>query len=229
MIDEQKFFAWLDGELGEADGAEMAAAVAASADWSRKASDHRALQSRLQSAFAPMMAAPIPDRIGVEPSDFGAAMARREASRASWRMPQWASLAATLVLGIGLGTVVGSGGTSSPVAVEQGRLVASAGLEAALDTQLASAPADSGPRIGLTFRDQAGALCRSFSDGAASGLACRDSGAWRVRGLFQGPGRQGDYRMAAGQDPRLAALIEDSISGEPLDAADEQKALGALR
>ena len=34
----------------------------------------------------------------------------------------------------------------------------------------------------------------------------------------------GDYRMAAGGDPRLAALIDETISGEPLDADGERAA-----
>ena len=108
-----------------------------------------------------------------------------------------------------------------------GKLVAAASLDQALDKQLASASADGATRIGLTFRDGAGNICRSFSDGGASGLACRQGEDWRIRGLFQGAEGQGsDYRMAAGEDPRLAALIEATIAGEPFDA-DQEKAAQA--
>jgi hypothetical protein len=46
-----------------------------------------------------------------------------------------------------------------------------------------------------------------------------------VRGLFTATeGQAGDYRMAAGADPRLASLIEESIAGEPFNAAREAQA-----
>jgi hypothetical protein len=81
-------------------------------------------------------------------------------------------------------------------------------------------------RIALTVRDQAGAICRSFAQGSASGLACRQGDEWQVRGLFAAPeGQSGDYRMAAGADPNLGALIDATISGEPFDAAQERAAL----
>jgi hypothetical protein len=80
-------------------------------------------------------------------------------------------------------------------------------------------------RIGLTFRDQSGAICRTFTGEQSSGLTCRDGSDWRLRGLFAAPeGQAGDYRMAAGTDPNLAALIDSTIAGEPFDAAQEQAA-----
>jgi hypothetical protein len=109
--------------------------------------------------------------------------------------------------------------------VDSGQLVAAGSLNQALDTQLASAPASSGARIGLTFRDAKGSVCRSFQDSAASGVACREGQRWRIEGLFHGgEGQSSDYRMAAGQDPRLATLIGSMISGEPFDAAAEKAA-----
>ena len=116
----------------------------------------------------------------------------------------------------------------SPVTVEGERLIAAAALDQALDTRLASVPAGNGTRIGLTFRNSAGRICRSFTDAAASGLACHEGGQWRLRGLFPAAeGQAGDYRMAAGEDPRLTALIDETIAGEPFDAAQEKAALAA--
>ncbi len=81
-------------------------------------------------------------------------------------------------------------------------------------------------RVGLTFRDRAGAICRSFSGAEGSGLACREGDDWRVDGLFgTSPNASTDYRMAAGEDPRLAALIDEKIAGEPFDPAAEKAAL----
>jgi hypothetical protein len=46
--------------------------------------------------------------------------------------------------------------------------------------------------------------------------------------LFAAPESYGgDYRMAAGMDPSLAALVDSTISGEPLDASQERAAKAA--
>jgi hypothetical protein len=222
MTDEEEFFAWLDGELDGVAAARVGARVAADPGLAEEARLHRALGAQLRSAFDPLTAAPVPDRIGQAAVDFTAARERRAARR--FAMPQWAAIAATLVVGVVGGTMLGSG-SPGPVAQQGGTMVAAGTLEQALDTQLASAPVSSGVRIGLTFRDSAGALCRSFEDGALSGLACRDGDEWTFRGLFQkGVESKGDYRMAAGPDPRLGAMIDDMLAGEPLDAAGERAA-----
>ena len=63
MIEEEKFFAWLDGELEPDEAARVEADVAADPELSRKADQHRALAASLQGAFATVSAAPVPDRI----------------------------------------------------------------------------------------------------------------------------------------------------------------------
>ena len=45
-----------------------------------------------------------------------------------------------------------------------------------------------------------------------------------VQPLQGAEGQGGDYRMAAGDDPRLAALIDETIAGEPFDASQEKAA-----
>ena len=134
-------------------------------------------------------------------------------------------MAATLVLGVALGNMLVPRDSSGPIAPEGGRLVASADLESALYAQLASAPVEGQPRIGLTFRDRSGSICRTFTDHEASGLACREGGDWRMRALLQGgEGDRGEYRMAASGDPRLAEIVDSAIAGEPFDAAQEKEA-----
>lgn len=222
IMDDEHFFAWLDGELDPEAAAKVAAEVAADPDLQAKADAHRAMQARLRSAFEPVMAPP-PAAENVV--DLSAARARRLERRALPSMTQWAAIAATLVVGIVTGTIVG-GGSPSSVRTDAGQLVAAGELGRALDSRLASAPDASGPRIGLTFRDTSGSVCRSFTDGAAQGLACRDGERWALRGLVQGGNAgSGDYRMAAGVDPAIASLIDSRMAGEPFDAAAEQKAL----
>ena len=229
MIDDETFFAWLDGELAPAEAAATAAAVARDPTLAARAAAHRAMRARLGAAFDPLMVAPVPDRIGEAPIDFTTAREGREARHSAFAaIPQWAAMAATLVIGLGLGTMVASrGARDAPVAIEGGQMVAAASLDKALDRHLASAQTGSGTRVGLTFRAADGTLCRSFSGvGGASGLACRSGDQWQLRGLFGGQASSGgDYRMAAGEDPRLAALVEQTIAGEPFDAAAEKAAM----
>ncbi|HVL78022.1 MAG TPA: anti-sigma factor [Sphingomicrobium sp.] len=231
MIDDEKFFAWLDGELTGAEAAEVESRVAADARLQRMAEQHRAFGARVRGAFDTVAAQDVPERLraAVAPRskvvDFGAWRPRRR--EGGWApIPQWAAMAATLVLGIGLGTMVGGGGAiESPVELRDGRMYAASYLDDALDTQLASAGGGDRVRIGITFRDETGAVCRSFADAQSSGLACRDRGDWHLRGLFAAPeGQEGEYRMAAGVDPNLAALIDSTLAGDAFDAEQEEQA-----
>jgi hypothetical protein len=228
MTDDEKFFAWLDGELDPTEAAEVEAKVAADPELQRLADQHRALGTRLRRAFDPIAAEPVPERLRAalhppaEVVDLAAAREKR-AARNRRHVVQWGAMAATLAVGILVGTAIPRG-SAAPVEVRGSKLYAAASLNHALDTQLASAPAGE-IRIGLTFRDQAGQVCRTFTQPAASGLACRDDGHWRLRGLFAAPeGQATTYRMASGMDPNLAALIDSTMAGEPFDAAQEKAA-----
>lgn len=224
MTDEEKFFAWLDGELAPAEADAMSAKVAADPALRKLASEHRALAGQLRNAFDPIAAAAVPPPLGAalrpqaEVIDFASRKRRTFPA-----FPQWAAMAATLAIGIFVGTLA-PGKDGSPVAVDGGKLYAASTLGAALDKQLASAPTGS-VRIGLTFRGRKGEICRTFVEQASSGLACREGDRWQLRGMFAAPeGQGGDYRMAAGMDPNLAALVDSTAAGEPFDAAAERAA-----
>jgi hypothetical protein len=230
MVSDETFFAWLDGELGPGEAARVAAEVEADPQLAAKAERHRALRGRLTQGFGTITDAPVPEHIlaaaarpaGTDVVDFAAARRSRERPR-RW-LPQWAAIAATLALGIFVGTMVPRH-DSAPVALQDGKVYAAAALSDALDSELASDPSSGGVRINLTFRDQSGAICRSFTQAAASGLACRDKERWQLRGLFAAPeGQGGTYRMAAGMDPNLAALVTSTMAGEPFDAGAERAA-----
>lgn len=227
MTDEEQFFAWLDGELDAETSARVAARVAADPELAAQARAHRALGAQLRGAFDPVMAAPVPDRILAAPTSLSAA--REQRARRARGVPRWAAMAATLVLGLGIGIIAGDRGGQDPVRMDGARLMAAASLAQALDTQLASAgPAQGAERIGLTFRNRQGELCRSFSATAMAGVACRDGEQWRLEGLYtEGGAGSGDYRMASAGDPRLAELIDATMAGEPLDADGERAAMAA--
>ncbi len=237
MIEEEEFFAWLDGELPSEEAARVEMEVAADPRLSRMAEEHRAMAASLRNTFGKVAEQPVPERLQrlVEGNrdekvvNFAEARASREVRRAPSLWVQMGALAATLAVGIVTGNMLSigflPGGSSDPIQREAGRLVASADLENALYAQLASAPVESGPRIGLTFRDKTGAICRTFEDRAASGLACAEGGDWRIRSVFQGADAQStDYRMAGGPDPRLLEEVDSVIDGEPFDAAQEKAA-----
>ena len=232
MVEDEKFFAWLDGELPPEEAARVESEVAADPELSRKAEEHRALAASLRGAFDTVAASPVPERIAAaaRPAetqivDLAAAREERAARRSLPLWGQAAALAATLAVGVFTGSIL-SGGPASPIHVQDGRLVAGGDLENALYAQLVSAPADHGPRIGMTYRDKSGAICRTFQDEGSSGLACREGGDWQIRGLFQGAeGQSSDYRMATGPDPRLMDIVDESIAGEPFDGAQERAAL----
>ena len=220
MTDDEEFYAWLDGELDAAAAERVAARVAGDPVLEALAAQHRALGTNLRSAFAPVMADDIaPPQTSAEVVDLGA---RRDSSRPGFGLPQWAAMAATLAIGLVAGQFVNQG-SGAPIETRDGMMVAAASLDRALGAELASAGDDGPIRVGMTFRSRDGAICRSFTDSGASGLACRDGEAWRIEGLLAAPlARGGDYRMAAGEDPRLAALIDERIDGEPYDAAAEK-------
>jgi hypothetical protein len=225
MIEDDKFFAWLDGELGPAEAAEVEAQVASDPELTRLAEEHRALKQQLRGAFDPIVAAPVPERLqaALRPSAEVIDFAAKKRASTIPSLAQWVAMAATLVLGVLLGTMVPQRG-NAPLEVQGGKLYAAAALNHALETQLASAPAGE-VRIGVTFRDRSGEICRSFTATASSGLACRNDGRWQVRGMFAAPEGQGsDYRMAAGMDPSLASLVDSTMAGEAFDAAEEKAA-----
>ncbi len=229
MIADDIFFAWLDGELEDDDAERVAAEVQSDPELAARAERHRAMQRRLKAAFDPVADARVPDRLLAasrlsDPQVVDLAAARRSREPAAWKpLPQWVAIAATLAVGIFVGTAIPQR-SEGPVAIEGGKVYAAAALDQALTAQLASAPAGD-VRIGMTFRDQSGAICRSFSEAQASGLACRGNGRWQVRGLFAAPeGQGGSYRMAGGVDPNLAALVDSTMAGEPFDAAQERAA-----
>ena len=184
MVSDETFFAWLDGELAAAEASRVEAEVAADPRLSALAAEHRQMQETLKGAFDTVADAPLPEHLlavaHTPPArviNFAEAKKRR---RPAARQPvrQWAAIAATLAVGVLIGTLAPHARQASPVEVQGGRMYAAATLDDALSNQLASAP-HGDVRIGVTFRDQSGELCRSFTDPSSSGLACRDRSGWR--------------------------------------------------
>ena len=156
MIDDETFFAWLDGELAPEEAARVEAAVAADPELSRLAEEHRAMSSGLRGAFGAVEAQQVPERLqhaargraSANVVDFAQAAEPRGSgafSRSGCRRRTGGDARRRVFAGNLMTRSLFGGGSSNPIQAESGRLVASADLENALYARLASAPAESRP------------------------------------------------------------------------------------
>lgn len=225
-IDPETLAAYADGELDPLTAKRVERAIAADPALAAEVDRLRALTAKLRGAFAGLDAQPMP--AGVE-----ALLKRNDnvvpfPTRTHKPKPQrwYGAIAASLVAGLLLGQLVPRSGGN--LGFDGGTAVAQGQLAHALDTQLASAT-DSGPvRIGITFRDRAGGLCRTFEQGTTGGIACaQGQGPWRIEQLRGGMADKGGTAYAQAGSP-MATLMGDAqamAAGDPLDAAAEAAAL----
>ncbi len=226
----EMLMAYADGELDPISAKRVERAIASDPSLAKQVEQHRQLRAMLDKSFGPIAEAPLPEKLRnmVPPTpviDFAAARAARPGPSLTRRWSAWGTggaIAASLVLGLMIGQRIDQG----PVANRGGALVASGGLAQTLDTQLASAQASNSPlRILVSFRDQSGAVCRSFSGEAISGIACRDDRGWVLRET-RGGTRAGttEFRQAGSAEAALLADAQAMMAGDPLDAEAEAKA-----
>jgi hypothetical protein len=235
---DETLMAYADGELPEPVRSQLERALGDDPALAARVAQHRALREDVFAAFAPiadepvpaaLLAAAMPGKVG----DLDAARAARAARGAvprRWSWPEWGAIAASLVVGVLAGSMV-IGGRDTQLAVASGAdgvLVARGPLDEALSRQLASAgPAGStGVRIGATFAARDGALCRSFTAGAAAGLACRSGDHWQLAVMAEADkGAPGDYRQAGSAMPAAVLdAIDARIAGATFDADAERTA-----
>lgn len=238
-VTDEMLVAFADGELDPKGREAVMRAVAADPQLRERLAAHQRLRETLTAHFAPVAAEPVPDRLktllaGNEDEkdnvvDLAAVRAvrkrRAEQGEQRRRFPPWgniAAIAATLVLGLAIGRSMNE---ESPVGLSGNGIYARGELAETLDTRLASVQtAGADTRIGLTFRNERGEICRTFEGTAMSGLACRGDGRWRLEQVLPGSAAGADYRQASGSDPRLADNVATMIEGEPLDAVAERAA-----
>jgi anti-sigma factor RsiW len=255
-IPDDILMAFADGELDEATRQMVEAAERDDPEVRRRLATHRQLRARLQTAFAAALDEPVPERLMAavrRPAATAAPAApvvtvapvirladRRRAAKSgaaarrfsisAW--PAFGSLAASILVGLGLGYAVWHGPDEPLKTSSDGSVVAGGTLAKALSTQLAAErPPDRIATIGLSFLAKSGAYCRTFSlssGHAGAGLACRDGERWRIHLLAPAAndGSAGpDYRTAGANDsPQLRSLIESEIQGEPLTHEGEEAA-----
>jgi len=237
---EETLMAYADGELDAAARAEIESAMQSDPQIAQEIDRHRALRAQLHGAFSDDLAEEIPDRLlevaRTAPAgnasnvlDLNAAReARPRVAARPWSVPQWAAIAASLVIGI-IGTRLALQDDSGPFVADEGSLLAGNRLAAALNDQAGGTRSAQGVQIGISFMARSGNYCRTFTLGENSslaGVACREDEHWRVKATSQNEtAAGGDYRMAASSlPPAILRTIDDSISGEALDAEDEAAA-----
>ena len=234
-FDDQTIMAYVDGECDALTVKRIEKAMTTDSALADRIGKARALRDKLAAHYAPVASEEIPDRltallIPATASDVDTSFAARKAGqeqakrqRRLFGLAQWGAMAATLALGVIVGQYGLNGSPDSPFAQQDGALVASGPLENALDRQLASTQADdSGFRIGLTFRARTGAICRSFTGQAVSGIGCREGQQWKMISTLPG-GVQGDYRQASSS--ALNAVAAELMVNGPMDADAERKSL----
>ena len=157
-----------------------------------------------------------------------AAERERRAARVAAPAPRWgrygAALAATLVLGVLLGTEV-------PRPSSDGILTTSAGFSARLETtpSAQAVALNDGAKLTpvLSFVRRNGQPCRQFALDAGNrqqaGIACRAGGRWTVEALVpHAPSvNGGGYATAGGADDGLDAAFAALKAGDPLDTKAE--------
>jgi hypothetical protein len=234
--------AFIDGELDATERAQVAVLVESDPKLKAFVLEQEKLRATLQAAFAGVVAAPVPERLlevaANTPFSFRVRLRRwlgetpgtsQDSSFGRFVVP-----ALTMALGliIGVGVERGAMMPSDFALSSSGNgIVARAELAQTLDQRLASNEQSGAARIGVTFRDRDGALCRSFelSRGTATtdGFACHHAGDWRIGALVDRPPSPAGpaYALAGSSMPdAIRDAISSRISGAPLDANAERRA-----
>ena len=244
---EETLMAYADNELDSQTRSAVEVAMAKDPEIARRIAQHKALRGRLKATFDKVLDESPPQRLvdtargvpAVRRDDNVIPLRRKHAQRTAW--PQWATMAASLVIGVIIGQVfLRMPGDGAPVVSRNGQVLANGTLAQALSDQLVSTQTPDAPvKIGVSFMSKAGDYCRTFTmhvSATLAGLACRDHDDWRVTVLAQNPQTEsnsssasgagsGAYRQAATEIPRsVLQAVEDNIAGAPLDAHAEASA-----
>lgn len=247
---DETLMAYVDNEVDAETRRVIDAAVASDPELAARVAQQRSLLGQLQTAYAPIIAEPVPSRLLEALRDnqstartdnvisLNSARAGKENSKENAKAaPRWSwhmlgGIAASLVIGIMLGRSGMSGNEAGMMSAQDGQLLARGTLAVALNTQVAGDAVVGEPvKIGLSYATKSGAYCRAFmlKDGPGAGVACRDNGDWRIQLLTRekaGNQAGATYRMAGSAMPdSILRLVDAEIAGEALDAAGERAAI----
>jgi anti-sigma factor RsiW len=247
---DETLMAYADGELAEPALSEVERAVRSDPAVAARVAQHQVLRADVFAAFAPVADEPVPPRLVAaalpgKVADLNAVRAARaggahhaaastshapeHGARRRWSWQEWGGVAASLAVGVLVGSVVSGGAAPErkgqaaiAVAGADGALVARGPLAHALSQQLAGA-AGGEVDIGVSFAAKDGALCRSFTMRQSAGLACRSGEQWKLVMMAEaGKGEAGEYRQAGSAMPSaVLEAIDARIAGTTFDAQAE--------
>lgn len=227
-IEADMLMAYADGELDPIAAKRVERAIADDPRLGEEVARHRALAARLRGGLAP--AATVPDAVARMLEDAARVTPLRQPDRAPARRWAWGgAVAASLLVGAMVGQMLPR--DTGTIALADGRAVVRGDIARALDTQLASTQAADAPvRVGLTFRDAGGALCRTFERQATAGIACAHDGEWGLARLYGGAVQErSEFRQAGSPQAAMMADVAAMAKGDPMDAAAEKKALAEIK
>lgn len=218
--DRTRIGAYVDGEMDEIARRRFEAEMAADPALARTVAAEEKLRAALRARFDPLLDAPVPPALTALVAE-QAKVVPLAAPRPRWSAGALAAIAASLVLGLALGTQL----RPEPELRSAGSgVIAGGALGEALETRLAAAGGE-GVRIGLTFRATDGAWCRTFAQGAQAGIACRSADGWQLRRLDVAPqAGSTEYRQAGSGE--IAAAAQEMAADAPLHAAAERALVG---
>ena len=241
---DEILMAFADGELDDPQRAELERALADDASLRQRVAAMKAQRARLAAAYAPVLDEPVPERLAsllqaqppapakasvTDLDEVRAALHARRQRGPSWS--HWGGMAASVLVGVLLGLQWGSlstdPATDPVIGLREGRLVAGGLVAQALSSQLASEPVAGAPvAVQLSFVDQGGSYCRTFSTASVAGLACRQRGQWTLHNLVATEAAPaGAVRQAASELPRaLLDAVDRRIAGDALDPGHERQA-----
>lgn len=222
-FDPDTIAAFVDGELDDLTARRIEREAESDAALAAEIARYRALTAKLSAHFAPVVHEAVPERLRALLVEGGVDISmadRRNAKHRLFAPVHWGAIAASLVFGLTIGLKPWV--PAADIASVNGTLVASGALADALDTQLASDQlANAEIRIGLSFRDRQGRVCRSFEARDVSGIGCRDSGRWALERAIGGRANP-EYRQASSGELLAAAAV--MMAGDPFDFAAERAA-----
>jgi hypothetical protein len=246
-ISDETLMAYVDGELDQAAREEVELVIQGDPQLQVRVAQHRALRQRVQAAYAVELTEQVPEHLlaaaaggarqrGAKVVNLNDARASIEHSVARVPRPRWriaGAIAASVIVGSGLGYLMWGRTQSLLTLSAEGELVAHGQLARSLSQQLAAEQSrGSVVQIGVSFLAKSGEYCRTFALAGAvspSGLACRHGGEWQVQVLSQSAGADkvdaSEYRTAgSAMSAPILKAVEAEISGEPLDQAGESAA-----
>lgn len=250
-VDENTLMAFVDGEMSAADAAQFEAAMARDPEIARRVAAERALRTTLNDAFAAELHEPLPEglvrKVRQHSNTSGSSVVDLQTMRdpcvatrvaksgprlgsARFR-PVFGAIAASLVVGLIAGYLVGRSPDSSVTQSRSGQLLAAGNLATALTDDLSADAGVNAPvRIGFSYRSKTGDICRTFklTEGTTnSGIACRRGANWQVEMMMEDASStpEAPFRTAGSTaSPLILRMVEEQIDGDPMDRSQESAA-----